>query len=175
MPDAPIETTAPVPSEVAMRLTGAHFHDAWAIEAAEPELDALGQYLRVARQTPWWIERLMMVRNKMVSHLGLKDLGMLSNIDPEKRTSEYLAGDRVGIFTLDFNSAQEVLLCDRDRHLDVLVSVYLRRGYPEGPLLVTVTTVVHSHNCLGVLYMIPVRPMHRAIVRSMMRAVGRAL
>ena len=69
--------------------------------------------MRVARQTPRWNERLMVVRNRVVATMGLKDLDTLSQIDPQKRVSDYLPGDRVLIFTLIFRSADEVLLCDR--------------------------------------------------------------
>ncbi len=173
MMPAPFETSAPAHSRAASLVPSACFHDAWAIEAARPELDALGQFLRVARQTPAWIEGLMALRNRVVSLLGLKDLGALSRIDPGKHADDYLPGERVGIFTLISRSADEVLLGDRDRHLDVVVSVHRQRRDGPGPVIVTVTTVVHVHNRLGRLYMVPVRPLHRVIVRAMTRAVGR--
>jgi len=161
MSNIPKESTAPAQSEVTSLVPGAYFHDAWAIQAAQPGLDALGQFLRVVRQTPGWIERLMAIRNRVVSLLGLKDLGALSQIDPKKRESDYSPGDRVGIFTLIFKSAHEVLLCDRDKHLDVVVSVHKQVAHEAGSAVVTVTTVVHVHNWLGRLYMFPVTPAHR--------------
>jgi hypothetical protein len=173
MTDAPVQTSAPARSRVASLVASAWFHDAWAIEAAQPELDALGQFLRVARQTPAWIEGLMALRNRVVSLVGLKDLGALSRLDPGKHADDYRPGERVGIFTLISRSADEVLLGDSDRHLDVVVSVHRQRLDGVGPVVVTVTTVVHVHNRLGRLYMLPVRPLHRLIVRAMTRAVGR--
>lgn len=169
----PQETRVPAQSAAAARLPGAYFHDAWAIEAACPDLDALDQYLRVARQTPRWIERLMAIRNRVVSRLGLKDLGGLSQLDPDKGAADYRPGDRVGIFTLMAQSADEVLLGDRDRHLEVVVSVHKQTAGANGAVVVTVSTVVHVHNWLGRLYMVPVAPAHRVIAQAMTRVIGR--
>jgi hypothetical protein len=174
MKNEPIESTAPNTSEVVTLLRSAYFHDAWAIRAAEPNLDALGQFLRVAQKAPRWIERLMAVRNRAVSLFGLKNLGGMSGIDTSKLESAYRPGDRVGIFTLISQSANEVLLGDRDKHLDVVVSVHKHIGSKIGTTIVTVTTVVHVKNWLGRLYMLPVAPAHRVIARAMVRAVGTA-
>ena len=175
MNNNPTESTAPGASEIAALLPGAYFHDAWAIRAAQPNLDALGQFLRVARKTPRWVERLMAMRNLVVSMFGLKNLGGLSQIDAEKSESDYGPGDRVGIFTIISRSAYEVLLGDQDKHLNVVVSVHKRVEGEGGATVVTVTTVVHVKNWLGRLYMFPVAPVHRIIVRAMVHAVGNAL
>jgi hypothetical protein len=58
--------------------------------------------------------------------------------------------ERVGIFTLIANGA----------------------AAPDGQVLLTVTTVVHVHNWLG-LYMLPVTPLHRLIAPSVLKSVGR--
>ena len=166
-------STAPPGSQVEALLPGAYFHDAWAIPAAQPELDALGQFLRMVRKTPGWVDRLMALRNALVGLVGLKDLGGLAMIDPEKGSADYVPGDRVGIFTLLSIQEGEVLLGDDDRHLRVVVSVHKGAGADAGRTLVTITTVVHVKNWLGRLYMLPVTPAHRLIGRTMIRAVGR--
>lgn len=174
MNNNPTESTAPSTSKVAALIPGAYFHDAWAIRAAEPNLEALGQFLRVAKKAPRWVERLMAIRNRVVSLFGLKNLGGMSQIDAEKSESEYGPGDRVGIFTIISRSANEVLLGDKDKHLNVVVSVHKRVECESGATVVTVTTVVHVKNWVGRLYMLPVAPVHRVIARSMVRAVGNA-
>lgn len=175
MNNIPTESTAPDTSEIAALLPGSYFHDAWSIQPEEPNLDALGQFLRVARKTPRWIERLMATRNRVVSMFGLKNLGGLSQIDVERKESDYRPGDRVGIFSIISRSANEVLLGDKDKHLNVVVSVHKRVEADCGVTVVTVTTVVHVKNWLGRLYMLPVAPAHRVIARSMVRAVGNAV
>lgn len=163
----------PVPpdSRAARLLPGAHFHDAWALHAARPELDPLSQFLRVATTTPAWVEAAMGLRNRIVKRLGLKDLGGLSQLNPDRPADSYREGERVGIFTLLERHADEVLLGDRDRHLDVVVAVH-RAAAGDGAVI-TVSTIVHVHNLLGRLYMLPVTPAHRVIARRMVAGIGR--
>ena len=78
----PIKSTAPKNSKAESLLPGSYFHDAWAISAAQPDLDALSQFLRVAENTRRWIDRLMGLRNHIVGYFGLKNLGELARIDP---------------------------------------------------------------------------------------------
>jgi hypothetical protein len=170
----PNETTAPKNSRVRSLLAGAYFYDAWAIAPAEPDLDALGQFLRVAKRTPRWIDALMNVRNRVVGYMGLKNLGGLSQIDETKTSEEYVPGDRVGIFTLVSKTEDEVLLGDDDNHLRVVVSIHKGVATTGAEPMVTVTTVVHVKSWLGRLYMVPVAPAHRVIARAMVQTVGNA-
>lgn len=169
-----IKSEAPDGSRIQQFVPGSCFHDAWSIRAAEPSLDPLSQFLRVARSTPAWIDGAMRLRNRLVSLIGLKDLGGLSAVSLSKAVTEYRPGDRVGIFTLLSTSETEVLLGDSDKHLDVVVSVHRQQTGPGAQAVVTVTTVVRVHNWLGRLYMVPVRPAHRFVARAMVRAVGNA-
>lgn len=116
----------------------------------------------------------MKLRNRLVSLLGIKNLGALSEINRSKSPSAYKVGERVGIFTLISTSETEVLLGDRDKHLDVVVSVHRRQLNQIDQAVVTVTTVVKVHNWLGRLHMVPVRPAHRLTAQVMVRAVGNA-
>ena len=174
MKTQPIESQAPVGSEAEKLVAGSYFHDSWSINAAQPELDPLSQFLRVARFTPAWIDTAMKLRNRVVSLFGIKNLGGLSDVSSSKLAADYKPGDRVGIFTLISSSRNEVLLGDRDKHLDVVVSVHRRQAKQVDSAVVTVTTVVKVHNWLGRMYMIPVRPAHRVVARAMVRAVGNA-
>jgi hypothetical protein len=168
----PVETQAPAGSEIKRLVVGSYFHDAWSINAVEPNLDPLGQFLRVAKSTPGWIDAAMNLRNRIVAMFGLKNLGGLTDVHNSKTAAEYKPGDRVGIFTLISQSDNEVLLGDSDKHLDVVVSVHRQQSAQSAKAVVTVTTVVKVHNWLGRLYMVPVRPAHRIIAQAMVRAVG---
>lgn len=159
-----IEATAPDGSQASLRLPGAYFHDCYRIAAPATGDSALETYLHVVRQTPGWVNRLMAMRNWMVGLVGLKNLGHLGALGAGKQASEYRVGDRVGIFSLLYLSPDEVLLGDSDKHLDVVLSICKA---PQGA--VSVTTVVHVRNWLGRLYMLPVAPLHKIIVRSMLK------
>lgn len=114
----------------------------------------------------------MALRNRAVALFGLKNLGGLSGLSRDKPVSAYQAGDRVGIFTLFENTFDEVLLGDKDKHLNVVVSVHRQPAPTSACVIVTVTTVVHVKNMLGRMYMLPVKPMHRLIAPAVLKAVG---
>lgn len=170
----PVETTVPASSALAASLPGAYFHDAWAIAPLDSSASALDMFLKVTAGTPGWINTLMALRNRVVALVGLKNLGTLSGVDPHKPASAYRIGDRVGIFTLFANTPNEVLLGDKDKHLDVMLSVHKTVDARSGQVLATVSTVVHVHNWLGRLYMLPVTPMHRVIAPAVLRGAARA-
>lgn len=96
----------------------------------------------------------------------------MSELADDKLDSDYTVGERVGIFTLLDITPDEVLLCDDDKHLKVVLSVSLAKQ-ASGQTLVTVTTVVHVHNLLGKIYMLPVAPMHKLIAPTVAKAIGR--
>ena len=109
----------------------------------------------------------------MVRFVGLKDLGGLGELSPSKLASAYVPGDRVGIFTLISNLSNEALLGDRDKHLDVVLSVYKHPSDQGSVQSISVTTVVHTHNLLGRIYMLPVTPLHRFIAPAVLtRIIG---
>jgi uncharacterized protein (UPF0248 family) len=64
-----------------------------------------------------------------------------------------------------------VLLGDRDKHLDVVLSVYKHPLDQKGIQSVSVTTVVHIHNLLGRIYMLPVMPLHRLIAPAVLTRI----
>lgn len=172
MPIVAKPSEIPAQSAIAKRLTGAYFHDAWSVIAAEPDLSALGQFLRAASATPSWVNALMNVRNRAVATVGLKNLGGLNHLNAAKPEADYKPGDRIGIFTLIEKTPDEVLFGDNDKHLNVVLSVHRAVSVTTGETTITLTTVVHIHNLLGRLYMLPVTPMHKMIVPSVLKSVG---
>jgi len=172
MNDTPRETIAPSNSLIAGLITGAYFSDAWSVRAGEPDLSALGQFLKAAKSTPAWVSTCMSLRNRVVALFGLKNLGALEALKWDQDERRYKPGDRVGIFTLFEHTPDEVLLGDRDKHLDVTVSVHKARPAHSAEATITVTTVVKVHNWLGRVYMLPVGPMHRVIAPAVLRAVA---
>ena len=129
-------------------------------------------FLEIATQTPAWIEYLMSMRNWIVSKLGLKNLGGLQDVSREKLGTEYVVGERVGIFTLVSLTEHEVVLEDCDKHLNVRVSFLVE---PEmEATIVHVNTVVHVNNIFGKIYMFFVTLFHKIIVPSMPKGLEQA-
>ena len=164
------KTSVPLGSRAADLVSGSYFYDAWRVRVSEPNLSALEQYLKAVQETPRWVSVCMNIRNRAVGVFGLKNLGNLQDVIPTGETDTYKAGDRVGIFTLYENTFDEVLLGDKDKHLDVTLSVY--RSVANECEFITITTIVKVHNALGRIYMIPVTPMHHLIVPSVLRAIA---
>lgn len=160
----PIAAVAvPVDSRIAAQLTGADFFDAYAMPLPRGDRrPALEIYLAMVAVTPGWINFLMATRNFIVSRLGLKNVGHVGAVDPDKASTAYRVGDRVGSFSLLSLSDDEVILGDADRHVDARIS--LCRIEREGHPAVALTTVVNIHNLLGRAYMTFVVPLHRRIV-----------
>ncbi|MEN9892384.1 MAG: hypothetical protein RLY78_2679 [Pseudomonadota bacterium] len=169
----PMPTEVPVPpgSAAESLVIGTDFHDSWAETAAQPGLSALGQFLRCMALTPRWVERCMALRNRAVELVGLQNLGGLGHFDRSRPESGYRPGDRIGIFTLRSVTFEEAVFGIDDTHLDVRLSVH-RHEPAAGRVQVTITTAVKIHNRLGRLYMIPVKPMHRIIAPTVLKAVA---
>ena len=166
-----ILSEVPPESEINARLAGAYFHDCYVISVPDTTPAALDYFLTALANTPPWVNSLMALRNKIVQFIGLKDLGGLGDLNLSKPASAYASGDRVGIFTLISNSPNEALLGDRDKHLDVVLSVYKHPTDQSGVQSVSVTTVVHIHNLLGRIYMLPVTPLHKLIAPAVLNRI----
>jgi len=151
----------PTDSQIARVKDSAYFFDAYAFKTKSSHLTSLEIWLSHMSTVPTWINILMRTRNKMVSMLGLKDLGALGDINPNKAISDYQVGDKIGIFTLKYISDDEIILMDYDKHLDVFLSVY---KVSQDSQSITISTVVHVHNWLGKVYMLVVAPLHKIIV-----------
>jgi len=151
---------------------GSYFCDSFSKKVKYNNQTAIEIFLEIATKTPTWIALLMSMRNWVVSKFGLKNLGGLHDISQDKLGSEYAIGERVGIFTLVSLTEHEVVLEDRDKHLDVRVSFLIE---PEGDIAVVhATTVVHVNNAFGKIYMFFVTPFHKIIVPSTLKGLEQA-
>lgn len=159
----------PEHSHIASQTPGADFADCYCFADPCPEASAMATYLAVMGKTPRWMDFLMAVRNQAVRLVGLKHLGAMHLPPSAKPASSYQVGEYVGIFSLIHLAANEVIVCDDDKHLRVQVSVFKHQEL--GQPVVSVSTVVHNHNRLGRLYMAVVGPVHQLIVPIMLKQV----
>ncbi|MBR7778082.1 DUF2867 domain-containing protein [Undibacterium rugosum] len=166
LPDV-TEAAIPANTKIAGELNGAYFYDCHQMDYQHEGISAMQVFLNAFGNTPAWVDFLMQIRNRVVSLFGLKDLGQLRAILPAKTAADYRIGDQVGIFSLIYQSEQEVILCDCDKHLDVKVS--LSKQSKEGRQFIAVTTVVHVHNMLGKVYMFFVGPAHKVIAPAVIQ------
>jgi hypothetical protein len=149
----------PLQSVLAVTLKTADFFDAYQIKNPNAMRLPVQIWLDVLGKIPAWIDNAMRLRNFIVSKVGLRDAGKLSNGGQNKPIAAYEVGDRVGIFIVSYISDTEVVMGDDDKHLAVQVSLCKTASDH-----VVISTVVHIHNWFGHVYMLFVKPMHRIIV-----------
>ncbi len=102
--------------------------------------------------SPGWIKGLMKFRDALVGPLGLK-------------TTQGQPQSKQNLFPVIGRSENELVMGERDAHLDFRVSVLT--DPPEG--YVWVTTAVHYNNRWGRIYFLLIKPFHRLIVRSLIK------
>ncbi|SJZ69348.1 Protein of unknown function [Enhydrobacter aerosaccus] len=163
------ETAVPTSSVLHGTLADADFFDAYVAPLPDDSLSPMEVFLHASRHTPQWVTRLMSLRNRLVSLVGLKDVGRMQD-DVDRPADSYRVGDRLGIFSVFGRTEQEVVLGIDDRHLDVRVSI-LKECRDGRDSYVVISTVVHVKNCLGHIYMLPVGRIHPLVVKAMMRRV----
>lgn len=134
------------------------FADAYQVTLHAPGLDARQVSQGMLDRQPGWVDALMGLRNRIVSLFGLK---------PGIREPAGDRAARIGIFPVLAESPQEMLMGLDDRHLDFRVAVSVQPA-AAGTQRVTLTTVVHTHNLLGRVYLAAILPFHRLIVRNML-------
>lgn len=151
----PVEVTPPDLSGI---LPGAQFADAYALSVYGTPLTALEATQLAFGSAPGWINRLLQLRNVLVSPFGLKA--------GEKTGKPFI--EKAGIFPVLSKTPDRVILGLNDKHLDfrLLVDVKDSGG---GMQTVTASTLVKTHNAFGRMYLTFVKPFHRMIVPVMLR------
>jgi hypothetical protein len=105
------------------------------------------------------------VRDAIAARFGVKRIGGFTG----RRAENPQVGERLDFFVVERSEPAALTLTERDRHLDVMIAVT-----SEGRDL-AITASVITHNRFGRVYMWPVGPAHRLIVRSMLRRLQRDL
>ncbi len=153
-----IEPAAPDPA-LAGLLPGAQYSDAFRAVSELRSLDARSAAERILGRTPAWVRALMGLRNGLVKPFGLK-----SGDAPEL--------PHIGFFPVLDTSKTRVVVGFDDRHLDFRVVVEVLPA-PGQRRRITMTTLVHTHNLLGRVYLRLILPFHRLIARVMMSRAER--
>ena len=96
---------------------------------------------------------------------GVKRINGFSDAWPENLQ----VNDHLDFFTVEHLSPKMLTLTVRDKHLDVMTCISLDDE------ILTITSSVKAHNLYGRIYMIPVGPAHRLIVRKDLEHINRHL
>lgn len=105
------------------------------------------------------------LRDAISAPFGVKRIGGYGRANPK----QVRAGERLDFFLVEHAEPDVLILTERDRHLDVMICIAT-----EGRRL-TITASVVTHNAFGRLYILPVAPAHRRIVRHDLKLLQRIL
>src|SRR6202521_5611653 len=141
-------------------LAGAQFVDAYSITVDSGALDARDAATRMITRQPRWAEALLTLRNIVVKPFGLKTSGA-GTTTPRQM---------IGIFPMVSETPDRLVAGFNDSHLDFRFVVDVATSGNRQK--VTATTLVLTHNWLGRTYLALILPVHRLIVRAMLRRVA---
>ena len=158
----------PLESRLRPDLDEAFYSDAFEADLINASLTPAEIATRALASTPGWVDGLVMLRDRIVALFGLKQVGRF-RLAGSDRSSEPAVGDAFSIFRVVFVDSSELVLGIDDKHLDVRISYLKRRTDSHASYVVS--SWVKTHNMLGRIYMLPVAPVHRLLVRLMMLGV----
>ena len=158
----------PAESRLYPTLDQAFYADAFETDLIDARLTPVEIAGRAFAATPAWVDGLVLLRDRIVSPLGIKAVGRLK-APAGCGWRSLAAGDALSIFRIFSVDDTELVLGIDDSHLDVRISFLKRADGPQASYVVAAW--VKAHNALGRLYMLPVAPVHRLLVRLMMRGV----
>ena len=144
----------------AQLLAGAQFSDAFSVVVDGTALDARHAAEKMLGHSPRWIERLLALRNFLVSPFGLKKPVAVGTG----------AVETIGIFPVMSETPARLVAGLNDKHLDFRIVVDIATsGHGQR---VTATTLVRTHNLLGRAYLAIILPFHRLVARALLRQVA---
>ncbi len=143
-----------------------YYWDCFATRLGQPSLSAQEIYLGIFSHFPQWGIWLLLLRNRIVSVFGITGPSSVELAGP-KAHQNYVAGDKISLFTLYSQNADELIAGGNDKHLAFKVSV-LKVTEPGGTKVV-LTTIVSPHNLFGRVYLFLILPFHKIGVKTLMR------
>lgn len=133
-----------------------------------PYDNALSAYLVMTSKAPRWVNRLLLLRDKIVVPFGMAPTyGFHAH---QMQAPLLKCGDTLDFFDIVTIKSNELELQLRDVHFTVLISLYLCQENTEQALYIT--SIVNTHTWLGKVYVSLIAPFHRLVVRSMLNRLG---
>ncbi len=144
----------------------ATWSDAWEVPIGRSDATAFDLFTATMGPQPVWLDAALRLRDRIGGLFGIQPVGAFSRetrANPPDRAS-VAKGDRLGIFTVLDIDDDELFVGEDDRHLDY--RMVFRRDQEGGRFIVAM--MLRTHNLLGRLYMLPVAPVHRHLMRRML-------
>lgn len=129
--------------------------------------NALDLWNAIMARLPPGLGLAFRLRDAVSARFGVRPIGGFSGA----RHETIAPGARLDFFLVEESLPERLLLSARDRHLDVLTCVTACQV--PGGTEAAITSSVVTHNAFGRLYMLPVGPAHRLLVRWMLDRLSR--
>ena len=114
------------------------------------------------------MDRLFMLRNRLVKVFGLKTSGDLKDREEQLNRFQCEPGEQLGLFNVFEKNDEEVIIGEDDKHLNFRVSLLLNNTQkPQKELIIT--TIVQFNSRFGRFYFSVIKTFHTAVVRSMVK------
>jgi Protein of unknown function (DUF2867) len=126
--------------------------------------------------SPEWVDKLFILRNKIVSVFGLKTSG--ETTDRQKLLDNFTCekGQQLGLFKVFSQTDNEVIIGEDDKHLNFRISLFIENHTTETTKKnLTISTVAEFNNWFGRLYFLPVKPFHKLIAPTMLKGIIKEL
>ena len=137
------------------------YSDSFSISLKRSDVESWELLAAFFQSAPKWVDKLFVLRNKLVSAFGLKT-GM---VDIAQLNPPFSIGQQFGVFHVYEIEENEVVLGENDKHLDFRTSLFIQRGVDNQ---LVVSTIVKVNNLLGTIYFFVVKRVHRIIVPIML-------
>jgi hypothetical protein len=126
--------------------------------------------------SPKWVSQLFILRNKIVGVFGLKTPENQGDRQSQLNNFTFEKGQQLGHFSIFEVTNNEVIIGQDDKHLDFRVSLFISYQADDSTQkLLTISTTVAFKNWFGKLYFLPVMPLHRITVPTMLKVIVKNL
>lgn len=131
-------------------------------------IDAMKAFFSAA---PKWLEKMMLLRDKIVAKIGLKTSEEYG-LDRTETLNQFNGevGQKIGQFEVFDKSDNEIIFGADDKHLNFRISILLT-GSQNDYRKISLSTTVENHNLLGKFYFAIVKPFHKIIAAKMLEAM----
>ena len=136
------------------------FFDSQSIDLSQ-NITPLQAWNIVVSQPSPLLKTAFQVRDTISAWFGVQRIGGFSGTVPINPK----VGEKIDFFLIEEISSNNLTLTQRDKHLDVMTCISISQNE------LSITSSVKTHNVFGRLYMLPVAPAHRLIVRNNLKQI----
>ncbi|MFW5760536.1 MAG: DUF2867 domain-containing protein [Cyclobacteriaceae bacterium] len=133
---------------------GQHVHHTTTIEQVA---------LAFLNNTPNWLVKLTVLKDKVVKSYQQKDRGEVEKSDERFKSFILKSGEKAGHFIIKYIDDHEIIFARTDKSIDVQISMMFldRHDHPQTTKPLVMSTVMQVNNWWGKMSMVPLKPFHQ--------------